>query len=105
MLESLNCVDFLAFAPSGRGGIKLPLAQYLSILGHTIVTIAARGLPQDSAGTHAARARVDALRYAYNAGGMILHDHVVEHFAVDRPAHRARLAILVIKDLERFTMD
>ena len=90
MLASLGGINFLAFAPRGRGGIKHTLAQHLSILGHAIVTIAARGLLQDVADIYAARTRAKALRQAFHAGVTILHGHVMEHVAVaDRPAHRA----------------
>ena len=61
MLESMDGIDFLAFVPRGGADITLPLAQHLSILGHTIVTIAIRGLPQEAAHLHVARARVDVL--------------------------------------------
>ena len=47
MLESMGGIDFLAFVPRGGAGITLPLAQHLSILGHAIVTITIRGLPQE----------------------------------------------------------
>ena len=78
----------------------------MSILGHAIVTIAAREFPQDAAELQAARARVEALRQAFNAGSKILHDHVMEHFAIaDSPVNRTRLASLVKKDLERCTLD
>lgn len=91
---------------AGGGGIKLPLAQRLSVLGHAIVIIAARGLPQDAIDIHATHARVDALRHAFNAGATVQNDHAMENFVVaDRPVHSARLASLVIKDLERLAMD
>lgn len=61
MLEPLYCVNFLCIAPRVGGGVTVPLAQRLSTLGYVTVTIAARGLPQDAANTHTARARVDAL--------------------------------------------
>ena len=82
------------------------MAQCLSVLGHAIVRITARGLPQDAVDIHSARARVDTLRYAFNAGATIKNDHVMEDFAVaDRPVHCARLASLVTRGLERLTMD
>lgn len=62
MLESIDVIDFLAFASRGGGGIKRLLAQHLGILGHAIVTIAARGFPHDPAELQAVRARVEALR-------------------------------------------
>ncbi|MEP5246264.1 MAG: hypothetical protein ABJ111_04305, partial [Alphaproteobacteria bacterium] len=43
---------------------------------------------------------------AFSTGTTILNDHVMEHFAVaDRPANQARLAALVAKNLETFTLD
>ncbi|CAN0578513.1 unnamed protein product, partial [Laminaria digitata] len=54
MLEAMDGINFLAFTPRGGAGITLPLAHHLSILGHAIVTIATRGLPQDAADLHVA---------------------------------------------------
>ena len=49
---------------------------------------------------------VEALGRAFSVGATILNDHVMEHFMVaDRPVNRARLAALVTKDLETFTLD
>ena len=70
-----------------RGGRhQLPLVQHLSILRRAIGTFAARGLPQEAEDISAARACVDTFREAFNAGGTVLHDHIIEHSAVaDRP--------------------
>ena len=69
------------------------------------MTIAIRGLPQEAADLHAARAPVDALRGAFDDGARMLHEHVMEHFAIaNLRGIRARLADL-IKDIERFTLD
>ena len=68
MLESMDGIDFLAFVPRGGSGMTLSLAQHLSILGHTLVTIAIHGLPQEAAELHVARVRVDALRGAFDDG-------------------------------------
>ncbi|MEP4522414.1 MAG: hypothetical protein ABJ005_00300, partial [Alloalcanivorax venustensis] len=77
-----------------------------SILRHAIVMIASRGLPQGGANLQVARARLKALARAVSAGATILNGHVMEHFAVaDRPTNRARLAAVVTKDLETFTLD
>ena len=93
MLESMDGIDFLAFVPRSGSGITLPLAQHLSILGHAIVTIAIHGLPQEAADLYVARARVDALRGAFDDGARMLHDHVMEHFAIAHlRGNRARLA-------------
>ena len=106
MLESMDGIDFLAFVPRGGSGVTLPQAQHLSILGHAIVTIAIRGLPQEAADLHVARARVDALRGAFDDGARILDKHVIEHFAIaNLRGNRARLADLVKKDIERSTLD
>ncbi|MEP5651119.1 MAG: hypothetical protein ABJL58_01875, partial [Nitratireductor sp.] len=106
MSEALDDLHCLAFTPRGGAGITFPLAQYLSILGHAIVTITCRGLPQDGADLQVARARLEALARAFSAGATILNDHVMEHFAVaDRPANLARLAALVTNDLETFALD
>ena len=106
MLEALDDLNLLAFTPRGRAGITLPLAQHLISLGHAIVTIASRGLLQDGADLQVPRARLEALGRAFSAGATTANDHVVEYFAVvDRPANRARLATLVTKDLETFTLD
>lgn len=83
---------FLAFARRWGGGVKPPLGQHLNILGHAIVTIAARGLPQDAAVTHAVRAHVDPLPRAFNPGATTLHDHIMDYFAVaDRPVNHPTL--------------
>ena len=106
MLESMDGIDFLAFVPRGGSGITLPQAQHLSILGHAIVTIAIRGLAQEASDLHVARARVDALRGAFDDGARILDKHVIEHFAIGNlRGNRARLAALIKKDTERFTLD
>ena len=81
MLENMDGIYFLAFVQRGSG-MTLPLAQHLSILGHAIVTIAIHGLPQEAADLHVARARVDALRGAFDDGARMLHDHVMEHFSI-----------------------
>ena len=52
MLENMDGIDFLAFVPRGGSGMTLSLAQHLSILGHTLVTIAIHGLPQEAAELH-----------------------------------------------------
>ena len=53
-----------------------------------------------------ARVRVDALRGAFDDGARMLHDHVMEHFFIaNLRANRARLADLVKKDIEKFTLD
>ena len=105
-LEGMDGIDFLAFGQRVGSGITLPLAQHISALGHAIVTIAIRGLPQESADFHVARARVDALRAAFDNGARMLHDHVMEHFAVaNLRGNRARLADLVKKDLKKLTLD
>ena len=106
MLENMDGIDFLTFVPRGGSGMTLPLAQHLSIFGHAIVTIAIHGLPQEAADLHVARARVDALRGAFDDGARMLHDHVMEHFSIaNLRGNRARLADLVKKDIERFTLD
>ena len=52
------------------------------------------------------RVRVDALRGAFDDGARMLHDHVMEHFSIaNLRANRARLADLVKKDIEKFTLD
>lgn len=105
MLESMDGIEFLSFTPRGGAGVALPLAQHLSILGHAIVTIAARGLPQDAGGLPVARARVEGLRQAFSEGAA-LNQHVVEHYEIaDRPANRARLATVTTKDIRRFSQD
>ena len=92
MLESMDGIDFLAFVPRGGASITLPLAQHLSIFGHAIVTIGIRGLPQEAADLHVARARVDALPGAFDDGARMLHEHV-EHFAIAKlRRNRASLA-------------
>ena len=106
MLQNRDGIEVLAFVPRGGAGITLPLAQHLSILGHAIVTIANHGLPQEAADLHVVRARVDALRGAFDDGARMLHEHVMEHFAIaNLRRNRARLANLVNKDIERFTLD
>ena len=106
MLEHMDGIDFLAFVPRGGSGMTLPLAQHLSILGHALVTIAIHGLPQEAAELHVARVRVDALRRAFDDGANMLHDHVMEHFSTaNLRANRARLADLVKRDIEKFTLD
>ena len=106
MLENMDGIDFLAFVPRGGSGMTLPLAQHLSNLGHAIVTIAIHGLLQEAADLHVARVRVDALREAFDDEARMLRDHVMGAFL-----HRylrgnlARLADLVMKDTERFTLD
>ena len=82
MLESLDAIDSLAFVPRGEVGVNLPLSHHLCILGHAIVTVATRGLPQDAADVHVARARVEALRVAFELGGKTLNTHVMEHYAI-----------------------
>ena len=53
-----------------------------------------------------ARVRVDALRGAVDDGTHILHDSVIERFFIaNLRANRARLADLVKKDIEKFTLD
>ena len=92
MRESMDGIEFLAFVPRGGAGITLPLAQHFSILGHAIVTIGIRGLPQEAADLHVARARVDALPGAFDDGARMLHEHV-EHFAIAKlRRNRASLA-------------
>ena len=86
--------------------MTLPLAQHLSILGHALVTIAIYRLPQEAAELHVARVRVDAVRGAFDDGARMLHDHVKEHFSIAiLRTNRARLADLVKKDIEKFTLD
>ena len=105
MLEGMDGIYFLAFVPRGGSGITLPLAQHRIILGHAIVTIAIRGLSQEAADLHVARPRVGALRAAFGDGVRMLHDHVMEHFAIaNLRGNRARLMDLVKKDLEMFTL-
>ena len=68
--------------------------------------IAIRGIPQEAADLHVARVRVDALRGALDDGARMLHDHVMEHFSIaNLRTNRARLADLVRKDIEKFTLD
>ena len=99
-------IDILDFVPRSGSGITLPLAQHLSIFGHAIVTIATRGLRQEAADLHVARARVDALCAAFDYGAMMLNDHVMERFAIaDSCGNRARLADLIKKDLDKITLD
>ena len=99
MLENMDGIDFLAFVPRGGSGITLSLAQHLSILGHAILTIATRGLPQQPTDLHVARASVDTLRGAFDDGARVLHEHVMEHFAIaNLRGNRARLADLIKKD-------
>ena len=106
MIETMDGIDFLAFTPRGGAEIALPLPQYLSILGHAIVTIASRGLPQDASELPVARARMDGLRHAFCEGTTLLNQHVIEHYAIaDRPANRTRLAALATKDLRTFAQD
>ena len=106
MLDNMDGIYFLAFVPRGGSGMTLPLAQHLSILGHAIVTIAIHGLPQEAADLHVERVRVDALRGAFDDGARMLHDHMMEHFSIaNLRTNRARLADLVKKDIERFTLD
>ena len=70
------------------------------------MTIAIRGLPQEAADLHVARALVDALRGAFDDGARMLHEHVMEHFAIaNLRGNRASLADLIKKDIERFTLD
>ena len=53
-----------------------------------------------------ARVRVDALRRAFDDGANTLHDHVMENFSTaNLRANRARLADLVKRDIEKFTLD
>ena len=53
-----------------------------------------------------ARALVDALRGAFDDGARMLHEHVMEHFAIaNLRGNRASLADLIKKDIERFTLD
>ena len=105
MFETMDGIYFLAFVPPGGSGITLPLVQHLRILGHAIGTIAIRGLPQEAVDLQVARTHVDALRAAFDDGARMLHDHVMEHFAiVNLRGNRARLADLVKKDLEKFTL-
>ena len=86
--------------------MTLPLAQHLSILVRALVTIAIHGLAQEAADLHVARVRVDALRGAFDDGARIPRDHVMEHFCIaNLRTNRARLADLVKKDIERFTLD
>ena len=47
-------------------------------LGYATVTIASRGLPQDGADLHVARARLEALGRVLSAGDTTLDDHVME---------------------------
>ena len=106
MLESMDGIDILAFVPRGGAGITLPLAQHLSILGHAVVTIAIRGLPQEPEDLHVARAHVDALRGAFDDGARMLHEHLLEHFAIaNLRGNRVGLADLIKKDIERFDLD
>ena len=84
--------------------MTLPLAQHHSILVRALVTIAIHGLAQEAADLHVARVRVDALRGAFD-GARMLHDHVMEHFSItDLRPNRGRLADLVTKDIEKFTL-
>ena len=70
------------------------------------MTVAIHGLSQEAADLHVARARVDALGGAFDDGARMLHDHVMEHFSnVNLRGNRARLADLVKKEIERFTLD
>ena len=70
------------------------------------MTIAIHGLQQEAADIHVARVRVDALRGAFDDGARMLHDHVMKHFSIaNHPADGARLAGLVKKDNEKFTLD
>ena len=70
------------------------------------MTIAIHGLQQEAADIHVARVRVDALRGAFDDGARMLHDHVMEHFSIaNLRTNRARLADLVKKDIEKFTLD
>ena len=106
MLDNMDVIDFLPFVPRGGPGMTLPLAQHLSILGHALMTIAIHGLPQEAAELHVVRVRVDALRGAFDDGARMLHDHVMEHFSIaNLRTNRARLADLVRKDIEKFTLD
>ena len=106
MLEHMDGIDFLAFVPRGGSGMTLPLAQHLRTLGDALVTIAIHGLPQEATELQVARVRVDALRRAFDDGANMLHDHVMEHFSTaNLRANRARLADLVKRDIEKFTLD
>ena len=70
------------------------------------MTIAIHGLPQEAADLPVACASVDALRGAFDDGARMLHDHVMEHFSIAKlRGNRARLADLVKKNIERFTLD
>ena len=74
-------------------------------MGHSIVKIAIRGLPQEAADLHVARARVNALRGAFDDGARMLHEHVMEHFAIaNLHGNRARLADFIKKDIKRFIL-
>ena len=106
MLENMDGIDFVTFVPRGGSGMTLPLAQHLSILGHALVTIAIYRLPQEAAELHVARVRVDALHGSFDDGARMLHDLVIEHFSIENlHTNRARLADLVKKDIEKFTLD
>ena len=70
------------------------------------MTIAIHELRQEAADLHVVRVRVDALRGAFDNGARMLHDHAMEHFSVENlRTNRARLADLVKKDIEKFTLD
>ena len=70
------------------------------------MTIAIRGLPQEAADLHVASAHVDALRGAFDDGARMLHEHLLEHFAIaNLRGNRVGLADLIKKDIERFDLD
>ena len=69
-----GCYRLLVFLPRGGADVTLPLSQQLYILAHAVVTVSTRGFPQDTADIHAARARVEALRVAFEFGANTLDD-------------------------------
>ena len=82
ILETMLDIHFLAFTPRGGAGIALKLTQHLSVVGHAIVTIAARGLPQGVVQLPFSRARVDGPPSVHRRGhhpkltrGPALRDH------------------------------
>ena len=96
----------MAFGPRGGAGVSLPLSQHNCVLGHALVTIAHRGFPQDAVDLHVTRARVEALRLAFELGAKMLNSHVMEHYAIaNSRGNRVRLAELVKKDIIKLTMD
>ena len=55
---------------------------------------------------HVARARVDALRGAFDDGARMLHEQVMANFAITNlRENRARLVDFIKKDIERFILD